>query len=136
MGKDRDNGQDATVGLPGVSARLASGREGERIGPYQLVSLLGRGGMGEVHVATQEAPVRRSVALKLLRARRLDTRALAHFEIERQLLAQMRHPAIAQIFDAGTTADGRPYSAMELIEGSTITDYCAREHLPLSLIHI
>ena len=131
MGKDGDSGQDATVGLPGVSARLASGREGERIGPYQLVSLLGRGGMGEVHVATQEAPVRRSVALKLLRARRLDPRALAHFEIERQLLAQMRHPAIAQIFDAGTTADGRPYSAMELIEGSTITDYCAREHLPL-----
>ncbi len=131
MVKDRDDGQDATAGLPGTSVRRAGEFEGECVGPYRLVSLLGRGGMGEVYVATQETPVRRSVALKLLRARRLDARCLTHFEIERQLLAQMRHPAIAQIFDAGTTADGRPYSAMELIEGTTITAYCTRERLPL-----
>src|SRR5690606_9317003 len=58
-------------------------------------------------------------------------RRLSHFEVERQLLAQMRHPAIAQIFDAGTTADGRPYSAMELIDGLPVTGYCVRERLPL-----
>jgi len=131
MGQDWDAGQDATAGLPGAAVRPAIALDGENVGPYRLVSPLGRGGMGEVYVATQEMPVRRSVALKLLRTRRLDARSLAHFEIERQLLAQMRHPAIAQIFDAGTTADGRPYSAMELVEGCTITDYCAQENLSL-----
>ena len=119
----------ATVGLAGaVVDTTAAGRQ---VGPYTLLSLLGRGGMGEVHVARQDEPVRRTVALKLLRARHLDSRRLAHFEVERQLLAQMRHPAIAQIFDAGTTADGRPYSAMELIDGLPVTAYCARERLPL-----
>lgn len=131
-GNGEDDGQDATTGLPCASLRDESGgMVGERIGPYRLISMLGRGGMGEVYVAEQAVPVRRSVALKLLRTRRLDVRSLSHFEIERQLLAQMRHPAIAQIFDAGTTADGRPYSAMELIEGPPITAYCAQEQLPL-----
>lgn len=129
---DDDDGSLTTVGLPGGGAQGdAGGMLGQRVGPYLLVSLLGRGGMGEVYVARQEEPVRRTVALKLLRARHLDTRRLVHFEVERQLLAQMRHPAIAQIFDAGTTADGRPYSAMELIDGLPVTDYCAGERLPL-----
>ncbi|QDW67466.1 serine/threonine-protein kinase [Luteimonas granuli] len=130
-----DDGEDAqaTIGLAAgaTTAGDAAVMAGARIGPYRLLSLLGRGGMGEVHVARQDEPVRRTVALKLLRARHLDTRRLVHFEIERQLLAQMRHPAIAQIFDAGTTADGRPYSAMELIDGLPVTAYCAGERLPL-----
>ena len=79
---------------------------GTRLGRYRIEALLGRGGMGDVYRAEQLEPVRRTVALKLLRRRRLDARHLAYFEVERQLLAQMRHPAIAQVFDADTTADG------------------------------
>jgi non-specific serine/threonine protein kinase/serine/threonine-protein kinase len=104
---------------------------GARIGRYRVVELLGRGGMGEVYRAEQLEPVRRTVALKLLRGRRLDARHLAYFEVERQLLAQMRHPAIAQVFDADTTPDGQPYFAMEFIAGSPITAYCASNGLPL-----
>ncbi|GGD40022.1 serine/threonine-protein kinase [Pseudoxanthomonas indica] len=104
---------------------------GMRLGAYRLDALLGQGGMGEVYRAEQLEPVRRTVALKLLRGRRLDARHLAYFEIERQLLAQMRHPAIAQIYDAGTTADGVPYFAMEFSEGVTVTRFCAEQALSL-----
>ncbi len=104
---------------------------GTRIGYYRIEALLGRGGMGEVYRAEQLQPVRRTVALKLLRTQRLDARSLAYFEIERQLLAQMRHPAIAQIFDAGTTDDGHPYFAMEFIAGLPLTQFCAQRGLSL-----
>lgn len=103
---------------------------GMRLGAYRLDALLGQGGMGEVYRAEQLEPVRRTVALKLLRGR-LDARHLAYFEIERQLLAQMRHPAIAQIYDAGTTADGVPYFAMEFSEGASVTRFCAEQALSL-----
>src|SRR5690606_40456353 len=92
---------------------------GARVGRYRIEALLGRGGMGDVYRAEQLEPVRRTVALKLLRRRRLDARHLAYFEVERQLLAQMRHPAIAQVFDADTTADGHPFFAMERSEEHT-----------------
>ncbi|KAF1721289.1 serine/threonine-protein kinase [Pseudoxanthomonas wuyuanensis] len=104
---------------------------GARLGRYRLQSLLGRGGMGEVYLAEQLEPVRRTVALKLLRLRRLEARHLAYFEVERQLLAQMRHPAIAQIYDAGATAEGFPFFAMEYIEGSPVTRFCDERRLPL-----
>ncbi|WP_454831486.1 protein kinase domain-containing protein [Pseudoxanthomonas wuyuanensis] len=104
---------------------------GARLGRYRLQSLLGRGGMGEVYLAEQLEPVRRTVALKLLRLRRLEARHLAYFEVERQLLAQMRHPAIAQIYDAGATAEGFPFFAMEYIEGSPVTRFCDERQLPL-----
>jgi tRNA A-37 threonylcarbamoyl transferase component Bud32 len=104
---------------------------GHRIGRYRIERLLGRGGMGEVYRAEQLEPVRRTVALKLLRRTRLDARQLGHFEIERQVLAQMQHPGIAQIFDAGTTPDGAPYFAMEFIEGRPIVDYCETAGLDL-----
>ena len=103
---------------------------GARLGRYRVESLLGRGGMGEVYRAEQLEPVRRTVALKLLRAQKLDARHLAYFEVERQLLAQMRHPAIAQVFDADTTADGHPFFAMEFIAGSPITAYCDAHAMP------
>ncbi|NZA24821.1 serine/threonine protein kinase [Luteimonas sp. SJ-92] len=103
---------------------------GARIGHYRLVSLLGRGGMGEVYLAEQLEPVRRQVALKLMKHRELDAAQRARFEVERQLLAQMSHPAIAQIYDAGT-ADGHPYSAMELIDGAPVDAYCRQAQLPL-----
>ncbi|HEY9541062.1 MAG TPA: tetratricopeptide repeat protein, partial [Luteimonas sp.] len=104
---------------------------GARLGRYRIEALLGRGGMGDVYRAEQLEPVRRTVALKLLRRRRLDARHLAYFEVERQLLAQMRHPAIAQVFDADTTADGHPFFAMEFIAGSPLTQFCEEHGLSL-----
>lgn len=104
---------------------------GARLGRYRLEGLLGRGGMGEVYRAEQLEPVRRTVALKLLRGHRVEARHLAYFEIERQLLAQMRHPAIAQIYDAGATDDGVPFFAMEFSEGRPVTVFCAEEGLDL-----
>lgn len=105
---------------------------GTQLGRYRIIALQGRGGMGDVYRAVQEQPVHRTVALKLLRTRRLDARHVAYFELERQLLAQMRHPAIAQIYDAGTTPDGHPYFAMEFIAGSPITQYCDAHSLTLN----
>ena len=117
--------QDAPTAADGTVA------PGARLGHYRIEGLLGRGGMGEVYRATQLEPVRREVALKLMRAQRLQARHLAWFEVERQVLAQMRHPAIDQIYDAGTTAEGYPFFAMELIEGSPITRYCREQRLSL-----
>lgn len=117
--------QDAPTAPDGTLA------PGARLGHYRIEGLLGRGGMGEVYRAAQLEPVRREVALKLLRAQKLQARHLAHFEVERQVLAQMRHPAIAQIYDAGATEEGFPFFAMELIEGSPITRYCREQRLSL-----
>ena len=97
---------------------------GTMIGPYKLRELLGEGGMGTVYVAQQEYPIRRKVALKLIKPG-MDTReVLRRFEAERQALALMDHPHIARVYDAGTTESGRPYFVMELIRGMPITDYC------------
>lgn len=133
---DRDHDPDRTELLTVRSpATTVAGGEGlspgARIGRYRIEALLGRGGMGEVYRAEQLEPVRRTVALKLLRAQRLDARHLAYFEVERQLLAQMRHPAIAQIYDADTTPDGHPFFAMEFIAGSPLTRFCDEHELPL-----
>jgi eukaryotic-like serine/threonine-protein kinase len=94
------------------------------IGPYRLVKLLGEGGMGQVWLAEQTVPVRRKVALKLIKAGRYDQSVIQRFESERQSLAIMDHPAIAKVFDAGTTPDGQPFFVMELVSGSPITQYC------------
>lgn len=117
--------QDAPTAPDGTLA------PGARLGRYRIETLLGRGGMGEVYRAAQLEPVRREVALKLMRVQRLQARHLAWFEVERQVLAQMRHPAIAQIYDAGTTEEGYPFFAMELTDGSPITRYCRDQRLPL-----
>jgi non-specific serine/threonine protein kinase/serine/threonine-protein kinase len=110
---------------------FAPSRERDRIGPYLLVEKLGEGGMGTVWRARQDQPVRREVAIKLLRAG-LDTAdALARFEAERQALALMNHPSIARVYDAGTTDQGRPFFAMELVRGEPITLYCDRRRMRL-----
>jgi eukaryotic-like serine/threonine-protein kinase len=97
---------------------------GHVIGPYRLVRKLGEGGMGEVWESDQLAPVRRRVALKLLKPG-MDTRQIvARFEAERQVLALMQHPGIAQMFDAGITDGGRSYFVMEFVDGVRITEYC------------
>ncbi|HTB18935.1 MAG TPA: serine/threonine-protein kinase [Bryobacteraceae bacterium] len=104
---------------------------GDVIGPYQLRYLLGHGGMGEVWLAEQKQPVRRRVALKLIKAG-MDTReVVARFESERQALALMDHPAIAKVFDAGSTMEGRPYFVMEYVSGIPITDYCDKHRLTM-----
>jgi tetratricopeptide (TPR) repeat protein len=102
---------------------------GTVIGPYHLLQRIGEGGMGEVWLADQKQPVRRRVAIKLIKAG-MDTReVVARFESERQALALMDHPAIAKVFDAGSTPEGRPYFVMEYVAGIPITDYCDKHKL-------
>src|SRR6516165_320236 len=106
-------------------------RPGTVIGPYKLMEQIGEGGMGLVFVAEQQWPVRRKVALKVIKPG-MDTRqVIARFEAERQALALMDHPNIAKVFDGGSTANGRPYFVMELVKGVPITDYCDREQLSI-----
>ncbi len=101
----------------------------ELIGNYRLLQRLGEGGMGEVWEAQQEKPVRRRVALKLVK-RGMDTAEfLARFESERQALALMDHPAIARVFDGGATEHGRPYFVMEFVKGMPLTHYCDEHRL-------
>ena len=103
--------------------------ESGSIGPYRILRELGRGGMGAVYLAEQLKPIRRRVALKLIKLG-LDTRQIvARFEAEREALALMNHPNIARVFDAGATDDGRPYFVMELIRGVPITAYCDENRL-------
>src|SRR5438093_5209839 len=102
---------------------------GARIGHYKLLEKIGEGGCGVVYVAEQEEPVRRRVALKVIKPG-MDTRqVVARFEAERQALAMMDDPNIAKVLDAGTTENGRPYFVMELVRGIRITDYCDQNHL-------
>src|SRR5690349_17783607 len=102
---------------------------GERIGRYKLLQKIGEGGCGVVYVAEQEEPVRRRVALKVIKLG-MDTRqVVARFEAERQALAMMDHPNIAKVHDGGTTESGRPYFVMELVRGVRITEYCDENNL-------
>ncbi len=104
---------------------------GQTIGPYKLLQKLGEGGMGVVYMADQDHPVRRRVAIKVVRAGMDSSHIAARFEQERVALAMMDHPNIARVLDAGTTSDGRPYFAMELVKGIPITEYCDQYHLSL-----
>ncbi len=106
-------------------------KPGDWIGSYQLIRQIGEGGCGVVFVAEQEEPIRRRVALKVIKPG-MDTRSvIARFEAERQALALMDHPNIAHVLEAGATESGRPYFVMELVEGEKISDYCNRHALPL-----
>ena len=99
------------------------------IGPYHLLELIGQGGMGEVWLAEQRQPVRRRVAIKLIKVG-MDTKEIVgRFESERQALALMDHPAIARVFEAGSTPEGRPYFVMEYVAGNPITAYCDKHKL-------
>ncbi len=110
---------DRTIGLP-----PAAEAPGTVIGRYKLLEQIGEGGMGVVYMAEQREPVRRKVALKIIKPG-MDTReVIARFEAERQALAMMDHPNIAKVFDAGATESGRPYFVMELVHGMPITEYC------------
>jgi serine/threonine protein kinase/WD40 repeat protein len=113
-----------TTDQPGMAER-----PGTVIGPYKLLEQIGEGGFGVVFVAEQQEPIRRKVALKVLKPG-MDTRqVIARFEAERQALALMDHPNIAHVLDAGATSTGRPYVVMELVKGVPITDFCNQESL-------
>jgi eukaryotic-like serine/threonine-protein kinase len=101
----------------------------ERVGPYQLTDRLGDGGLGDVYLAEQEEPIRRKVALKLIKAEMNTPEVAARFEAEIRAVGILDHPNIARALDAGTVGDGRPYCVMEYIPGISITDYCDRNRL-------
>jgi eukaryotic-like serine/threonine-protein kinase len=126
------NTQIETVVLTEPSAGIAVPRgegPGSLIGPYKLMRPVGAGGMGMVWIAAQEYPIRREVAVKIIKPGMDSGEIIARFEAERQALAMMDHPNIAKVLDAGTTSSGRPYFAMELVQGVPITEYCDANRL-------
>ncbi len=122
---------DATLDPAGTSGASTNAGGCTAIGSYVLVKILGVGGMGQVWLAEQTAPVKRQVALKLIKGGLYDSAVIQRFESERQSLAVMNHPAIAKVFDAGSTADGQPYFVMEYVEGPRITQYCDNNKLKI-----
>ena len=115
----------------GRGSDVVSELEGTRIGPYRLLQPIGEGGMGIIYMCDQEHPVRRRVALKVIKPGMDSKQVIARFEAERQALAMMDHISIAKVFDAGTTPDGLPFFVMELVRGRPITEYCDQHKLPI-----
>jgi serine/threonine protein kinase/Flp pilus assembly protein TadD len=126
----RSDGSPGSANLPRSAAPLLE-QPGTWIGRYKLLDVLGEGGMGVVYLAEQEQPMKRQVALKVVKPGMDSQRVIARFEAERQALALLHHPGIAQVFDAGTTEAGRPYFVMELVTGVSITDYCDKHTLTI-----
>jgi len=112
-----------------IASTSVTEKPGDRIGRYKLLQKIGEGGCGVVYMAEQEEPVRRRVALKVIKLG-MDTKSvIARFEAERQALAMMDHPNIAKVLDAGATETGRPFFVMELVRGIRITDYCDENNI-------
>jgi len=111
------------------SPQAAHERLGSKVGPYKLLQLIGEGGFGSVFMAEQEFPVRRKVALKIIKLGMDTKQVIARFEAERQALAMMDHPNIARVLEVGATQSGRPYFVMELVKGIPITEYCDQAKL-------
>jgi hypothetical protein len=151
-GAQGESGASVAAAPPGadISGSPISDDPGARIGPYKLLQQIGEGGMGTVYLAEQETPVRRRVALKIIKPGLDSKQVIARFEADRQALALMDHPNIARVLDAGTIgsehdapasagpghllarraqAEGRPYFVMELVRGVPITKYCDIHHL-------
>ncbi|MCU0918219.1 MAG: WD40 repeat domain-containing serine/threonine-protein kinase [Planctomycetes bacterium] len=134
MGDANDRGND---GLPEAEGSPTAGYDGAgagpggQIGPYKLLRILGEGGCGIVYLAEQQRPVKRRVALKVIKPGMDTKQVIARFEAERQALALLDHPNIAHVFDAGTTDTGRPYFAMEYVKGVPITEHCDRYKLTI-----
>src|SRR5699024_10122324 len=139
MGKDRHDDdltrfeEDAThvVGEGSARTETSSAQDDLKLPGYQVIEKLGSGGMGQVFLARQLEPVDRQVAIKLIQQRIRSAASEVRFLVERQALAQMHHPAIAQIFEAGTNPDGYPYFAMEYVPGETLIEFCGRHRLSL-----
>jgi eukaryotic-like serine/threonine-protein kinase len=128
MAEDRPDDSNGPTFIPTPSA---AGDSPQRVGPYRILRKIGEGGMGVVYEAQQEAPVRRTVALKLIKWGMHTREVLARFDSERQALALMNHPNIARVYDAGATTEGRPYFAMEYVQGIPITEYCDTHRLAI-----
>ncbi|MEX1026601.1 MAG: tetratricopeptide repeat protein [Candidatus Paceibacterota bacterium] len=122
---------EATLDAGQLTADTSTSAAGEpeQIGVYRIVERLGQGGMGTVYLAEQKEPVRRKVALKVIKRGMDSEQVVARFEAERQALALMNHPNIAGVLDAGMTEDGRPFFVMDLVRGLPITEYCDRHQL-------
>jgi len=128
MGLEESSSEEAgpTASLGGLLER-----PGGKIGRYKLLSVLGEGGMGIVYLAEQEEPIRRRVALKVIKPGMDSKRVIGRFEAERQALALLDHPNIAHVYDAGTTENGRPYFVMEYVKGLPITEHSDRHKLTI-----
>jgi len=122
--------EDFTQTFRSDKGAIAEG-PGELVGRYKLLQQIGEGGIGVVYMADQESPVRRRVALKIIKPGMDSAQVIARFEAERQALAMMDHPHIAKVLDAGTTNSGRPYFVMELVQGVPITQHCDTKRLTL-----
>ncbi len=126
-------GGGGAIGPTPVSGETIDGSAvecpGTQIGPYKLLQAIGTGGMGVVYMAEQQHPVKRRVALKIIKPGMDSGQVIARFEAERQALSLMDHPHIAKVLDAGTTSSGRPFFVMELVKGQSITQYCDEHHL-------
>jgi serine/threonine protein kinase len=125
---ERDTGE---FGLEATDQASLDEPRGTTFGPYRVLQRIGEGGFGAVYRARQERPVRRTVALKIIKLGMDTKEVIARFEAERQALAMMDHPHIARVFDAGATDSGRPYFVMELVEGVPVTVYCDQNKLGL-----
>jgi hypothetical protein len=124
-----DSPADPEVARPTIVLPSSLEKAGDRIDRYKLLEQIGEGGCGVVYMAEQPEPLRRRVALKIIKLG-MDTKSvIARFEAERQALAMMDHPNIAKVFDAGATETGRPYFVMELVRGMKITDYSDEKKL-------
>jgi non-specific serine/threonine protein kinase/serine/threonine-protein kinase len=129
-----DPGTPGSAGDPDETETYLDGAPAESsrtFGDYRLLQRLGEGGMGEVWLAQQSQPLQRQVAIKVVKAGMDSARVVARFNAERQALAVMDHPAIAKVFDAGTTPEGRPFFAMEYVRGESITSYCNKHRLTI-----
>src|SRR6266478_2909485 len=122
-------GLDEKATIPIPISPAATEQSGMLIGRYKLLQQLGEGGCGVVYMAEQEQPVRRRVALKIIKLGMDTKQVIARFEAERQALALMDHPNIAKVLEAGATETGRPYFVMELVRGIKITDFCDQNNL-------
>ncbi|MBT8467435.1 MAG: serine/threonine protein kinase, partial [Deltaproteobacteria bacterium] len=123
---DHDSEADADDFLQAPSPTL---KPGERVGPYTVRRLIGEGGMGEVYLVDQEEPLRRRLALKLIKFGMDSRKVLARFDAERQALARMNHEGIARVFDAATTDRNQPYFVMEYVDGEAITEFCKNRQM-------
>src|ERR1043166_7305201 len=128
-GRGSEDGQPAPKTIV-LEAPATEEGPGTLIGRYKLLERIGEGGFGAVYVAEQREPVKRRVALKIIKLGMDTKQVVARFEAERQALALMDHPNIAKVLDAGATATGRPFFALELVRGVRITEYCDQNHLP------
>jgi serine/threonine protein kinase len=126
-----DESNDDSKAAAQVSLEQIMEKPGSQIGRFKLLNILGEGGMGIVYLAEQEEPIRRKVALKVIKPGMDSKRVITRFEAEREALALLDHPNIAHVYDAGTTEAGRPYFVMEYVKGLSITEHCDHQKLTI-----